>query len=554
MSTPQSASSQPTVSNLDGGNYFPSGPPAPPPSSTPPPLAASGRWLHSAVLINGIMWIYGGVGSYSSALYNDVWVYDFVEAKWAELQASFIPPFPVINQAMAAAQSPEKSLDNFVPDGMPRQSAFTPPPETGQVLKPLDKKAAPSNPIAVERPERPKIPLVELAPLPRSPFKAAGYSFLEESVQVRMEMAHKMTIGSTTVNGDVTTTGGGTTTGNTGGHTGGAPKKREINEMKANKMSPFIAADLWSYSLDSKLWNNVRSSSSNIPVPRWLHTAVSINNAMIVFGGVSYSDIILGDVWVFQPVSATWVKAVPQGDPILPREGHSACVFNDRDMVVFGGISYGHLPFNDLWIYGAETNTWELIRPEGTAPPPRWLHTAVSKSDGFGTEKMFVFGGVTRNWVPLDDLYIYDRATNKWSHPRLGGNPPFPRMLHTAAVIHNKMFILGGIANNIPLEDMWTYDIAKNEWTEEVQFAEYPFAREGHTMVVVEPPPSKYAAPQPYKWKPMSRYAPLVDPLTPLIKNYTTERPRDRYRKEANNNRWLLVFGGAGPKPRYDQP
>ncbi len=90
---------------------------------------------------------------------------------------------------------------------------------------------------------------------------------------------------------------------------------------------------------------------------------------MVVFGGVSYSDIILGDVWLFNPSAPrhrrrrrcllthacadddTWMKANPKGaQVILPREGHSATVVKTK-MYVFGGISYGHTPFNDLWTY-----------------------------------------------------------------------------------------------------------------------------------------------------------------------------------------------------------
>jgi len=53
--------------------------------------------------------------------------------------------------------------------------------------------------------------------------------------------------------------------------------------------------------VDAKVWKNVRSESAKIPAPRWLHTAVAIGNKMVIFGGVSYSDIILGDVWLFDP-------------------------------------------------------------------------------------------------------------------------------------------------------------------------------------------------------------------------------------------------------------
>jgi len=60
-------------------NDFPSGPPKPAVSDVPPPLSPSGRWLHTLVEIDGKAFVYGGVGSYSSALFNDMWVYNYSE-------------------------------------------------------------------------------------------------------------------------------------------------------------------------------------------------------------------------------------------------------------------------------------------------------------------------------------------------------------------------------------------------------------------------------------------------------------------------------------------
>lgn len=107
-----------------------------------------------------------------------------------------------------------------------------------------------------------------------------------------------------------------------------------------------------------------------LPVDRWLHTAVVLsstqaqgtntqtNQRMAIFGGVSYSGIILGDLWLLEPVNKTWTEAHPSSDiPILPREGHSAVADGGILMWVFGGISYGYEPFNDLWCYDASMSS-----------------------------------------------------------------------------------------------------------------------------------------------------------------------------------------------------
>jgi len=141
---------------------------------------------------------------------------------------------------------------------------------------------------------------------------------------------------------------------------------------------------------------------------------------------VSYSDIILGDIWAFNPKDNSWHRAAPTGEQILPREGHSAVTIAKTEMWVFGGISYGHIPFNDLWMYDSAKDQWSVQKPLGTLPPPRWLHTADVWVDSNNVPRMYIFGGVTKNFIPLDDLWYLDRIENKWHHPKSVGAPPFP--------------------------------------------------------------------------------------------------------------------------------
>ena len=56
-----------------------------------------------------------------------------------------------------------------------------------------------------------------------------------------------------------------------------------------------------------------------------------------------------------------WIKAYPLGAQILPREGHSAVLMNAHEMYVFGGISYGHLPFNEVWVYNAGKDEFHVL-------------------------------------------------------------------------------------------------------------------------------------------------------------------------------------------------
>ena len=88
---------------------------------------------------------------------------------------------------------------------------------------------------------RPRIPLVDLSPIPISPLKEAGYSFLEQQSQVhttsrattklkafarikqQVHERHQYLLWD--------------------------PRVWNIDQTKPNNLSPFIAADLWSYDL-----------------------------------------------------------------------------------------------------------------------------------------------------------------------------------------------------------------------------------------------------------------------------------------------------------------
>jgi len=525
---------------------FPSGPPKPQPSSIPPPLAPAGRWLHTAVMIDGSLYIYGGVGSYSTALYNDLWLYNYEEGTWAELQASFVPPFPLPDKRKGMAKLPNEAIDQFRPgtDAPPSPPmADEPVPKLKQL--PVVKPTAEMNPIALPAKTKP-IPVVDYKPPRNPPMKAPGFSLLEILSRVESTSRSQHTTVSKL---DIRHQHLLNMHMQMHAQTQEPPKFWKSNSLSPGLLSPFIAADLWMYDTETKRWFSVKSSSAQVPAPRWLHSAVSIGGRMLVFGGVSYSDIILGDVWLFNPDDSSWIKAAPIGDNILPREGHSACVAKDTQMWVFGGISYGHIPFNDLWMYDSTRNEWAVKDAKGITPPPRWLHSASTFQDSTKKESIIIFGGVTRNWIPLNDLWVLDLEKLEWTHPHSVGLPPFPRMMHGAGIIKDKLFVHAGIANNIPFEDLWTYDLSKNLWNEENEHGAYPFAREGHSLTVVCAPPKAEGAGEATR-PPYMPPPPAEDQLMPLIKNTTSARDLNRFRKDYTTNCWFFTFGGAGPKPR----
>lgn len=353
--------------------------------------------------------------------------------------------------------------------------------------------------------------------------------------------------------------------------------------------------DFWSYDLNTQKWEPVQilkstSQSASLkqdpkpqvvtqydhgsafPPSRRLHTAVELSGTMVVFGGVADNNVILGDLWMFKPETAEWIEASPSLK-ILPREGHSAdTLATGTEMIVFGGVSYGFIPFNDLWIYSALQNVWTEVQVTGEKPPVRWMHTSCYYKT---TNDILIFGGLTTHYVPLNDLWTMDLETSTWKRMIVNGVPPQQRMLHTSAIIHDFMYIFGGAVNNIPLDDCWLYDIVKNQWLEILPVGGYPFARSGASLSIVKPPvmnedPDEVDSAQ-LVWSP-----PAEVPVTeqsfsnvgleqeteahdgdlnaineiaaggPSLRRGIPQRPTNRVRKRYKLDRYMILFGGAG--------
>lgn len=310
---------------------------------------------------------------------------------------------------------------------------------------------------------------------------------------------------------------------------------------------PAMPTDLWSYDIDTKVWQCIQPMSANgeypapAPATRWLHSAVGISHRMIVFGGATVDRKIVGDVWIFNPADNTWTQAFASGETPLPRQGHCA-VHTDTHMYIFGGISYGYQPFNDLWSYDVVANTWTKLADNKPMeiPSPRWLSSCTMVYDAGNREnnaRMFVFGGVGQEYVPMNDLLVYTVESSSWAPAELaGGTAPFPRMMHNLVWMGSRLYVFGGMANNLAFEDLTYYDLEKKSWSEVLPTGSFPFARGGAAAAVLRPPPR-------------------VMPGRPSFQPFTTRpsvRWLPRYRKAWNDDRFLFVFGGVGATQTQD--
>ncbi|KAF9157350.1 F-box only protein 42, partial [Mortierella sp. AD011] len=134
------------------------------------------------------------------------------------------------------------------------------------------------------------------------------------------------------------------------------------------------------FDLNLEVWRLAVSVSpgvdGTIPSARKGHTAVCLNNTMIVYGGGPDAPLD-DDVWVLDASNTQWVwnrittnKQMGPG----PRTGHSA-LLNGTNMLVWGG--YGAPTPNDTNIYILDTVAWQwssskdsVSSPPVSNPPP----------------------------------------------------------------------------------------------------------------------------------------------------------------------------------------
>jgi len=118
-----------------------------------------------------------------------------------------------------------------------------------------------------------------------------------------------------------------------------------------------------------------------------------------------------------------------------------------------------------------ETEPWyrEMARPG----VERYYWTTVVAND-----KIYAFGGTEPGYARSDELFIYDIANDMWSQ---GSKGPSARFKHSAVIIGQYMYVLGGYPASGIAKDFYIYDTLSDVWE---QLTDHPIERSGMTMVV----------------------------------------------------------------------
>ncbi|XP_042265246.1 host cell factor 1-like isoform X1 [Thunnus maccoyii] len=165
---------------------------------------------------------------------------------------------------------------------------------------------------------------------------------------------------------------------------------------------------------------------------------------------------------VLQP---RWKRIVGWTGPVpRPRHGHRAVAIKEL-MVVFGGGNEGIV--DELHVYNTATNQWFIPAVRGDIPPGCAAYGFVC--DG---TRLLVFGGMVEYGKYSNDLY--ELQASRWEWKRLKAKPPknsplpCPRLGHSFSLIGSRCYLFGGLANdsedpknNIPryLNDLYCLEL-----------------------------------------------------------------------------------------------
>jgi len=169
------------------------------------------------------------------------------------------------------------------------------------------------------------------------------------------------------------------------------------------------------------------------------------------------------------PDGVAWIEG-PNGPS--KRWGHTLVYDSVGDrLIVHAGIGPGG-KLNDTWIFDIASGRWSELQTVGEVPPPRLTPAAVMDAQN---NRMVLVGGDVGVAFASEETWSLDLATGRWT--RLD-DIPSPRFDVVAAVDGRTAFFYAGFsAQFAELDDLWAFDLDTNTWTEVQTRGERPASR-----------------------------------------------------------------------------
>ncbi|XP_016149383.1 kelch domain-containing protein 3-like isoform X1 [Sinocyclocheilus grahami] len=212
-----------------------------------------------------------------------------------------------------------------------------------------------------------------------------------------------------------------------------------------------------------------REHAREVPYMRYGHTAVLVEEAVLIWGGRNDTEGACNVLYAFDVTQHRWFTPKISGTVPGARDGHSACVLG-KAMYIFGGYEQLADCFsNEIHKLDTSSMCWSIVSVRGT--PARWrdFHSATI----IGT-KMFVFGGRADRFGPFhsnNEIYckkikIFDTETNCWLNTASAQLLPEGRRSHSAFAYNGELYIFGGYNARLDrhFNDLWKFNPEAFSW------------------------------------------------------------------------------------------
>ena len=246
----------------------------------------------------------------------------------------------------------------------------------------------------------------------------------------------------------------------------------------------FVSPGLEIFSLNDNSFLNHEAEVGLVPEPRKNHIAELIGNQMLIHGGISDNNQVMGDCY-FLNLSLSQLKwgicPINKNTPgpklyghtsslVLPKDFYTSnklSIFNypeveftntrikEKGIYIFGGKTKeeGGLS-NKLWILILGSKKLKWINPDvkGKPPSPRYFHSMNYYDKG---NALIIHGGrndIVSDNSALNDTFIFDLEYFEWMEVhlyfQLSKFKVLNRCAHQSIIYSNKLIILGGMNNN----------------------------------------------------------------------------------------------------------
>ena len=217
------------------------------------------------------------------------------------------------------------------------------------------------------------------------------------------------------------------------------------------------------------------STGIDVPVARHVHTAVWTGTKMIVWGGLTTPGFYANSGGRYDPSTDGWTATSTGTNVPTPRYRHTA-IWTGSRMIVWGGYDGSYA--NSGALYDPLGNSWTPTSMGTNVPSGRYYQTAVWTGG-----VMIVWGGSYfdgENYQSLNTGGRYDPAADSWTPTSIGAGAPSARLGHTAVWTGSQMLVWGG--GSQPGTGS-RYNPSTNSWVATSTGAGAPGGRTGHTAV-----------------------------------------------------------------------